>query len=674
LLHPNSNASTTFVIEVHHRLPKIFDVKEEASNMDNDEAETDVETKENGKNSASEAFYEEFGLFGSPKLQYLEKKEEFLKEFLFPENWGRKGSKKRVVAINTVIKYLEDIKNLVDLYPLHLSGVESENVELFFSHCKTTGVRRLPIPSDVATLEKLAEIAFRDNKSREVALARLLTAFKAFRDRASDFYEWSEIDRVNNFEDYRSNRPPRSRNGFWSGEFPEEFFDTDSEAMSDSSFKFSEKVQSSEIMNKEKVYDEKESFSAMLKWLRWTIYQKIENRIYTGSDLVKYDELVTKFVSKFKSTQLSGWEIATWLNKVIKTKSDAHNALLAVNSEVIDSVSEMSSQESLSDQEFDATENDETNVEFGSVSDIFDKVKAYEELCCKLPDVPRVDDPNEVIELRLKKLKAWEGSDEAKNDSKTTNPDVKENKNETMKVEVFDNKTEANDDDKNPEHFNSDQPKEIFASDCQAYNSDVFEERKHFNDWFENELKKKQRKPKAGQAVETPGHNFYTNDDSHRYKQVYEGRKYEQLFTNSQDNHSKDINKLPDLLLYLQAYFVLLLSTCKTLNDQIQIISSLSQSPVIPFLPAQSPMPTPQTRPLSVAMYERDSQLRCHCSKASVYVTLGEMTSSASAVVSMWCKWSRLRLQNLKEKVILFIAKAVVHEGIEIVEPNDWLF
>ena len=82
MLHPNSNASTKCVIEVHHRLINLFYVKKEASNID-DEAKTDVETEKDGKNLAPEAFYEVFGLFGSPKLQYLEKR-----EFLFPENCG----------------------------------------------------------------------------------------------------------------------------------------------------------------------------------------------------------------------------------------------------------------------------------------------------------------------------------------------------------------------------------------------------------------------------------------------------------------------------------------------------------------------------------------------------------------------------------------------------------
>jgi hypothetical protein len=151
------------------------------------------------------------------------------------------------------------------------------------------------------------------------------------------------------------------------------------------------------------VFDDKERFAVIL---RWKIYEKIGNKIYTSSDVEKYEELVQKFVSKFKSTELSNWEAATWLNKVIKTKSDVHEAIF--NSEVSESASEVSSQELslLSDQEFDSKENGETKREDDSVSAIFDKAKAYEDLCSKLPDVPEIEDPDEVIEQRLRKLKA----------------------------------------------------------------------------------------------------------------------------------------------------------------------------------------------------------------------------------------------------------------------------
>lgn len=70
-----------------------------------------------------------------------------------------------------------------------------------------------------------------------------------------------------------------------------------------------------------------------------------------------------KFVSKFKTRNLSDWEVATWMNKVYKTKSDAHHALFEDGSEVDTSVSEAFSQESLSNKEFEDKETDETNMQ-----------------------------------------------------------------------------------------------------------------------------------------------------------------------------------------------------------------------------------------------------------------------------------------------------------------------
>ena len=110
---------------------------------------TEVNNAKNSEEEETEAFYEEFRLHGtSPMLQYLRRKESFLQKFLFLENWGRKGSKKRVLAVHTLLKYFEEIKKLVAANP-SLAGVESETVNLIFS-------RRLPIPSDMISLQKLA--------------------------------------------------------------------------------------------------------------------------------------------------------------------------------------------------------------------------------------------------------------------------------------------------------------------------------------------------------------------------------------------------------------------------------------------------------------------------------------------------------------------------------------
>jgi hypothetical protein len=120
----------------------------------------------------------------------------------------------------------------------------------------------------------------------------------------------------------------------------------------------------------------------------------------------------------------------------------------------------------LSDQEFDSKENGETKREDDSVSAIFDKAKAYEDLCSKLPDVPEIEDPDEVIEQRLRKLKArdetrdtkagFEKSEDVKNEihmkvknniekmeSRTKSLDEKDISCDKKKADVFDDKTDA---------------------------------------------------------------------------------------------------------------------------------------------------------------------------------------------------------------------------------------
>ena len=105
-------------------------------------------------------------LFESPKLQFLKKKEAFLQQALFAKNWGRKGSKQRVLATQTVIDYLEDVRNLVEQYPRDLPSKVPQTVNLFFE-------RILPIPPDLVSSQELAEIAFKGDKSSEEALKRL---------------------------------------------------------------------------------------------------------------------------------------------------------------------------------------------------------------------------------------------------------------------------------------------------------------------------------------------------------------------------------------------------------------------------------------------------------------------------------------------------------------------
>ena len=212
---------------------KTFDVKEETHEMDISNELPKHETEANNvvnSEEETEAFFEEFSLNQetSPRLQYLRRKEAFLQKFLFLENWGRRGSKKRVLAIQAFLKFFEDVKKLVALNPI-LVGVETETVSLILS-------RKLPIPSDMISREKLIEKAFdNQNKCRIEAFSRIASAFKVERKMAFEFYEYAEYDRVDNLGDYKPDRPARPRHGFWSWTTEEQYFNQDQEIIDDRS-------------------------------------------------------------------------------------------------------------------------------------------------------------------------------------------------------------------------------------------------------------------------------------------------------------------------------------------------------------------------------------------------------------------------------------------------------
>ena len=61
------------------------------------------------------------------------------------------GSNKRVLAIDKVVMYFDDMKKLVELYPI-LSDIIAKNVNLLLS-------KRLPIPPDLISYHDLIKTA-----------------------------------------------------------------------------------------------------------------------------------------------------------------------------------------------------------------------------------------------------------------------------------------------------------------------------------------------------------------------------------------------------------------------------------------------------------------------------------------------------------------------------------
>jgi hypothetical protein len=78
-------------------------------------------------------------------------------------------------------------------------------------------------------------------------------------------------------------------------------------------------------------------------------------------------------------------------------------------------------------------------------------------------------------------------------------------------------------------------------------------------------------------------------------------------------------------------------------------------------IPAQFPMFTPRPLSCSVTMYERTHN--CHCIQfVSVLATFAAMMSSAGVRVTVWYRWTRRKMQKLKEKVTVTIVYASLGE------------
>ena len=299
--------------------------------------------------------------------------------------------------------------------------------------------------------------------------------------------------------------------------------------------------------------------------------------------------------------------------------------------------------------------------------------------CCPVPThdevKPELEDPDDQIEKRLWRLKERDNDDDfetgydmfgehkhEETESKINHLEVKDTKSDKKNADVFDDKTEAMGKIKNPESFNdSVQTKESVPNNINAFDTN----KEEFNNWYESQLKIKERKSYVTvPSEEPPGHILSST--------LVDDMQYKQLFTTSSESHIQDGEKAPDLMCFLQAYFVLLIATCKTLNETIDKVSH-SSFPVIPYQPIQ---PTPLSarttsftpRSMNCACESRGYCVNATTANVGGVVTFSDVTPTATAGVSVFYKWMRLQLQNLKENVILTILSVGVGEQFESIE------
>ena len=138
----------------------------------------------------------------------------------------------------------------------------------------------------------------------------------------------------------------------------------------------------------------------------------------------------------------------------------------------------------------------------------------------------------------------------------------------------------------------NDESNESLKSDDRKVVDATSEKIKKFNEWYESQLLVKTNKAsKCHRSKEdvTSGQDINAKND---YEKVeIDEDQYKQLFNSkSVDFEEANCQLVPDLLCFLQVYFVLLLMACKTLNGQAEVFSKLSQSPMhllpCPFQPA----------------------------------------------------------------------------------------
>ena len=353
-----------------------------------------------------------------------------------------------------------------------------------------------------------------------------------------------------------------------------------------------------------------ERFSAKLRRLRWKIYQKVAAKNITKTDLNKYEILVGQLVNKFGYRELSKREILMWHRKVVKTRNDALNAPFYEHL-FNDYLSDVSSQELplVSHDKSDTVNVPKTRAKDDSVKKIFENQKAPEDLLENLPSLPNTED--EELEIRLIRLRGIDETDdfqrikeepepleyntlvkktmipiqagnEIKVEESRTNPEVKDIKSDI--VEVLDDRTDTKEN------------KTVLKN----LDSDAFDAKQDFNDWFEDQIAMKRKKPKIDEVLANcPAP---TTEDSYILK-VYK----KQRSPDSNDNQNLDV-KSPDLLILMRACFILLITMCKTLKDHSDKISSFS-NPNFPVTPYQVPHVHLQTPALLCVPLRDDEQL-----------------------------------------------------------------
>ena len=147
--------------------------------------------------SSDERDEEVLDIFNTPSLRCLQLKKEFLKKARNYKFWGRKGSRQRVIAIDTLLKYkLSTLGATAEkTYKMDGAGWVNEKIYEKMKEIHKMLLKEVPIPK--AVRDKLASVVVA--APRNTFLDTLDTTLEELREAALKDYENKELSRMKKF-------------------------------------------------------------------------------------------------------------------------------------------------------------------------------------------------------------------------------------------------------------------------------------------------------------------------------------------------------------------------------------------------------------------------------------------------------------------------------------------
>ena len=223
----------------------------------------------------------------TPLQQYELMKKNLQAKYSNEKVWGGYYSWNRVGALDDISEFVSKAESLATLDPELKGMIDEENTKLLVG-------KMIPLPKSLREEMEFSFITeFSSFEDTYLTLReRLDYRRKSLRSVVKDLSDASVAYSPTGIDTMAGDGKPRGLDQdddveFYEGEFPEEFFDSDNKAKSCISQALSEDIHTKEVLNDGNVYDDKDSFCAMLKWLRWRIYQKAELKIVSRLDVKK---------------------------------------------------------------------------------------------------------------------------------------------------------------------------------------------------------------------------------------------------------------------------------------------------------------------------------------------------------------------------------------------------